>query len=293
MLKVFVAAGLAFLTAQVWAGETMFGYLYTTDTTPAGHWEYEQSQTLRWGKVKGDYTAVDLRNEFEYGVTDKFQASVYINSSYIRTRDSYDMEMPDMPVTDKDAFNVNGTSIELIYRLLSPYTDGFGLALYAEPELSVRNKETGDDRIERALEFRIILQKNFFDDKLIVAANLMTEPEWEKDNEGVVQKELWGELTLGATYRVAPKWYAGFEFRNHMEWPDMNLGHQEHSAYFLGPSVHYGSQSFWAQLTVLPQIWGWPRDLGPDSNGNDLSSSYAHLMQHEKSEIRLKFGIPF
>jgi hypothetical protein len=293
MRKFFVAAGLALMSIHAWAGETMFGYLYTTDTEPAGHWEYEQNQTLRYGKAKGDYTALDLRNEFEYGVTDKFQASVYINSSYIRTRDSYNAEMINQPVPDRDAFNVNGTSFELIYRLMSPYSDGFGLALYAEPEISVRDQMSGEDRIERSVEFRIILQKNFFDDKLILAANLMTEPEWELDQEGLVQKELWGELTFGATYRFAPKWYAGFEFRNHMEWTDMNLADQEHSAYFLGPSLHYGSQTFWAQFTILPQIWGWPRDLGDGPDGNDISSSYAHLGQHEKMEIRFKFGIPF
>lgn len=283
-----------FLVApSAWAGETMFGYLYTTDTTPAGHWEYEQSHTLRAGKAQGEYTAWDWRNEFEYGVTDAFQASVYINSSYLATHNSYDMEDISQPVSDKNQFNVDGVSFELIYRLLSPYSDGFGLALYAEPEFSMRDHMSGMDRIERAIEMRIILQKDFFDDKLILAANFMTEPEWEIDTMGMSAKELWAELTFGATYRIAENWYLGLEFRNHMEFTDMNLANQEHSAYFVGPSVHYGSKSWWAQFTVLPQVWGWPRDLGTGPNGQDISSSYAHLGQHEKLEVRFKFGIPF
>lgn len=281
------------LSPAAWAGETMFGYLYTTDTEPAGHWEYEQVHTLRTGKAQGEYTALDLRNEFEYGVTDAFQASVYINSSYLATHDSYDMEDVSMPVGDKNSFNVNGVSFELIYRLLSPYKDGFGLALYAEPEISVRDHMSGMNRIERSLEMRLILQKNFFDDKLILGANFMAEPEWEMDEMGMTQKELWAELTFGATYRVADKWYLGIEARNHMEFVNMNLANQEHSAYFVGPSVHYGSQNFWAQFTVLPQVWGWPRDLGQGPDGRDISSSYAHLGQHEKLEVRFKFGIPF
>lgn len=276
-----------------WAGETMFGYLYTTDTTPAGHWEYEQTQTLRFGKAQGDYTALDLRNEFEYGVTNNFQAAAYLNSSYIRTRDSYDMEDVSMPVANKNQFQVDGVSVELVYRVLSPYADGFGLAFYLEPELSVRDHMSGMDRIERSFEMRIIMQKNFFDDKLILAANIMAEPEWELDTMDMATKELWGELTFGATYRVAPKWYAGLEMRNHMEWVNMNMAAQEHSAYFAGPSVHYGDEKFWAQLTVLPQIYGWPRDLGAGPDGREITSNYAHLGQHEKMEVRFKFGIPF
>jgi hypothetical protein len=78
-----------------------------------------------------------------------------------------------------------------------------------------------------------------------------------------------------------------------MEWVDMNMANQEHSAYFLGPSFHYGSENFWAHLTILPQIWGWPRDLGQGPDGREISSTYAHLGQHEKVEVRFKFGIPF
>src|SRR5258708_943644 len=69
------------------ADETPFGYIYGADTLPKGHWEYEQWNTVRAGKASGSYTAFDLRNEIEYGFTDKFQASLYLNSSYLHARD--------------------------------------------------------------------------------------------------------------------------------------------------------------------------------------------------------------
>jgi len=117
------------------------------------------------------------------------------------------------------------------------YKDGFGLAVYVEPELSVRDHMSGDDRIERALEMRLILQKNFLDDKLVTAFNWMAEPEWEKA-DGLTQKELWMQLSAGAQYLVAANWFVGLELRNHMEFINMNLQNQEHSAYFAGPVVH-------------------------------------------------------
>ena len=56
------------------------------------------------------------------------------------------------------------------------------------PSLSVRDRMTGDDAIERALEGRIILQKNFLNDELVTAGNLMFEPEWEKAEAAAPRK---------------------------------------------------------------------------------------------------------
>ena len=57
------------------ADESYFGYIYTTDLLPQGKWEYEQLNTFRTGKARGSYSALDFRNEFEYGVTNNFSAS--------------------------------------------------------------------------------------------------------------------------------------------------------------------------------------------------------------------------
>ena len=65
----------------------------------------------------------------------------------IRRRDDVSNDLP-----DHNEFNVNGASVELLYRVLSPYKDGMGLAFYLEPEISVRDHMTGEDNIERALE---------------------------------------------------------------------------------------------------------------------------------------------
>lgn len=276
---------------RVWAGEGFFGYLYTTDTEPAHEWEYEQSHTLRTGKARGDYTALDLRNEIEYGVTDAFQAALYINSGYNNSHNVYDPEDVSMNLPDHNDFDVNGVSLEFLYRVLSPYKDGLGLAFYLEPEIDVRDNMTGQDMIERELEGRIILQKNYLDDQLILATNFMVEPEWEK-MDSFTTKELWAEWTAGISYRFHANWFAGLEFRNHMEFVDMNLADQEHSAYFLGPNIHYGGQKWWFTFTALPQIAGWPRYLGVGQDGQQITSSYAHLGQHEKVEFRFKFGIP-
>ena len=55
-------------------------------------------------------------------------------------------------------------------------------------------------------------------------------------------------------------------------------------AAFVGPSLHYGAERWWATLTVMPQIAGWP-----DSRGIGGLT----LDDHERLEVRLKLGYNF
>ncbi len=269
------------------ADESSFGYLYTTDSLPKGQWEFEQHQTARSGKARGSYFSLDLKDEIEYGITDRLSGALYLKSGYLTLTDVYNPEDVSTNLPNLSSYDINCVSLEFKYRLLSPYTDALGLTVYFEPEMSIRDHMTGESKTEKSVEFRLIAQKNFFDDQLIFASNLMLEPEWE----GGGAKELWFEWTMGSSYRFRENWSLGLEFRNHREYPNMDLGHQEHSAFFLGPNVHYGTQSWWATLTLLPQIVGSPQNLGKDANGIEIADATKHLGQHEKLEIRLKFGI--
>lgn len=93
------------------------------------------------------------------------------------------------------------------------------------------------------------------------------------------------EWTHGLSYRIFPKWYVGVENRWHTEFPNMDINNQEHLGVFVGPTIHYGDEKWWATLTVLPQVYGWPDDSG---RGKDF-----HLEEHEQVELRLKVGFNF
>ena len=274
------------------ADETPFGYVYTTDSQPKGHWEYEQWNTVRTGKAQGSYTAFDLLNEAEYGFTDTFSGSLYLHSSYLYTHNTPDPDDTSFNLNNQSAYDINGVSVELKKQLLSPIKDPIGLTVYMEPELGVREALTGEDIIERALEFKLIVDKHFLDDQLILASNIVFEPEWERVN-GERDKELQNAYNFGASYRFAVGWFGGLEVENRRLFGRQSLGQQEASAWFLGPSLHYAQKEWWATLTLLPQIAGNPRSLGVDANGNPISDSSRTLGEYEKMEIRLRFGIEF
>src|SRR5205814_1815404 len=81
----------------------------------------------------------------------------------------------------------------------SPYKDPIGLALYVEPTYGPKKRE---------LEGKIILHKNFLDDRLVWAGNFSAAQEHDKFHG---EWERAGELdfTTGVAYRFAPRWHAG------------------------------------------------------------------------------------
>jgi hypothetical protein len=277
-------AGLAATPAQ--ADEQYFGYTYSAEVLPKGQTEAEFWATDRRGKEDGHYDAQDYRLELEHGFTDRLTVSGYANFV------SHDIHgNPGLDDTNRD-FAFQGLSTEFKYNVLSPYKDGFGLTLYAEPGWSRIHSVEGEKGTEYELELKAILQKNFLDDRLIWAANLTFEPEWEKEKEvdettGLPEteweKELKLEVSTGLSYRVAPGWYASVEGRYASVYPDWTSGlHRETYAVFAGPAIHYGGKKWWATLSYQPQLFG-----SPSPNGN------LALDEYEKRELRLKIGYNF
>jgi hypothetical protein len=281
---VVLGFGLVGLVATpAWADEQYFGYTYSAELLGKGQTEAEFWATDRRGKDNGHFDAQDYRVELEHGVTDRFSVSAYANFAGHHIRN-------DEERIDRD-FALRGLSAEFKYQLLSPYKDGFGLTLYAEPAWS-RIHGGGEKGTELELEFKALVQKNFLDDRLIWAANFTFEPEWEKEKEvdeitGAAEteweKELKLEISSGLTYRVANGWYAGAEGRYASVYPDWTNGlHRETYAVFAGPVVHYGGKNWWATLSYQPQLFGSPSPGGGRA-----------LDEYEKRELRLKVGYNF
>lgn len=281
---IVLGLGLAALAASpASADEQYFGYTYSAELLGKGQTEAEFWLTDRRGKQLGHFDAQDYRLELEHGVTNRFSVSGYANFAghHIRNDDEQ---------VDRD-LALRGFSAEFKYQLLSPYKDGLGLTLYAEPGWS-RIHGGGEKGTELELESKVLVQKNFLDDRLIWAANFTFEPEWEKEHEvdagtgrpvSEWEKELKLEASTGVTYRLANGWYAGVEGRYASVYRDWTHGlHRETYAVFAGPAIHYGGKRFWATLSYQPQLFGKPSPSGKLA-----------LDEYERREVRLKLGYNF
>lgn len=264
--------GLAlFAAATMWAGsaqasEPVFGYLYTTDTVPKGKVEVEQWITDREGQAHGYYHGLYGRTEAEIGVTNNLQLAIYANYAHISARgnsvdrltEGLDIAPDHDPTRRQSSWHSDGVSLEAVWRVSGPYTHPIGVAFLVEPTLGPR---------ENGLELRTILQHNAKDDRLLFVANAWIEFDKEQGtNLGAIADEsappsfektkaTYLEGDLGVSYRFRPRLSVGLEFRNHNEFTGWTVfKEQNHTAFFLGPNIHYGGEKWTATLSVLRQL---------------------------------------
>lgn len=292
------------LAGSAHAGEPLFGYIYTTDLLPKGQNELEQWGTWRHQKAHGDFDLFEGRTAWEYGVTDAFQIATCANYSYTHAyHDTVDGStappeaFADYPIGADQHFTAKryvGASLEGIWRLASPYTAPVGVAIYVEPTVG---------RNLRELESKLILQKNFLDDKLVFAANLTVAQEGRylpadpeaapgsKDARAHWDHETDVNLGAGASWRFADNWSAGLELENEREFSSFSLRsrYRTNLANYVGPTLHYAGRHFFVTATALTQVGG-----GRDFTGEGqvyVGRNYAD--DFERYRLRMKFGYAF
>lgn len=263
MLACFVGslAGLLLVAEASDADERRFTYVYEPDVLPKGEFEFEQSITSKIGREDGDYVQWKLREEIEYGLTDKLTTALYLNF-----KDTY-FSPKDKSLENEREFEFAGVSSEWKYQLSNPYTDSIGSLLYFESTFE-------SDEVE--LEEKIVLGKEL-SKRWIAALNATIEQKWKFDH-GETEEEAELEFTAGVSYRFAPAWSAGLELRNVREYDGLDFGTEKLASWYVGPNIHYGAPDWWMTLTVLPQI-----PLESDRNLEDA----------ERVEVRLLAGVGF
>ncbi len=263
-----IALILAASVASALGTERNFTYTYEPETMPKGGFEYEQWVGLGAGRNEAvgqeDYNRWEFRHEFEYGLTDNYTLSLYVNHS---------LENFNEPVTSThhSHYSFDGVSLENRYLLVNPVEHAVGVGLYLEPRYA------GD---EAELEEKLILGQRYGDWKW--ALNLTHATEWADDfhsTEGEV------EVSLGVGRRLGKHWNIGVEARDHNELPNYDVW--ENTAFYLGPVVSYQREKWWATLTVMPQVFG------TNFQDNPSKSNYLELEGHERWNARLIVGVGF
>lgn len=271
-----IAAAALLHPAVASADEHLFGRTRGAETLPQGEAEVYQFTTARFGKDSGKYAGWDFDTEVEYGVTNELSLGLSVTQHYFDVKDNLELG-------DIKGYTFGGVEASAKYRVLSPFKDPIGLAFRFETGYLNQDDVGGFDQEEILVSTAVLLQKNFLDDTLVAALNLGVEWAWGKQPAEEYNKEVSFDGALGLSYRFAPNWFIGAEGRIRSEYPLFDLSFHEHTAVFVGPALHYGSEKWWATLSWGYQVWGKGVDEPP---GN----TYAEEAQNE---IRLKVGFNF
>ena len=213
--------------ANATAGVRHFTYLYEAPTSAPGSIESENWMTWAHGDNPERSDELAFRHEIEIGVTDHFQASVYL----------VDWSYHDDPASS--GFRYSDTGIELIYNLMNPVIDPVGLSIYQEYK--------GGDRLFE-WESKLIAQKNA--GRWIFAYNATLEAVWE--GEGLSEREGEFSQAFGASYEIYPKLSVGLEFLHEFVFPDWRDAEKLRNV-FVGPNVSYRRNQWFVTATALAQ----------------------------------------
>lgn len=276
--RLAAAAALSLGAQAAHAGEAIFTHTYLAETLPKGAMEVEQWVTFREKRSQGSYRLTQTRTEFEYGMSERWTLALYANAYAVTAQNNnstasrnnytaigdgdevsgggpvtagpYVPFAEDLPLPSsryrKRAFE--SVSLESTYQLLSPYKDALGLSAYVEASAGSKTQE---------LEFKLILQKNLMNDKLVLAANAAVELEREKWVSPVAEKETKLTLSGGASYQIAHGWRAGLELRNERVWEGgygFSKGRRDYSAWYAGPTIHYGAARYFITAGYSQQM---------------------------------------
>jgi hypothetical protein len=212
------------------AGVRHFTYLYEATTSAPGSVEVENWATFRTGNAEAErFSDADFRHELEFGITNRFQLSVYLA----------DWSYQSGFALQSAGFVYVGSAVEGIYNLTNPVVDLVGISVYQEIK-------AGDRLFES--ESKLIAQKNF--GPLIIAYNATLEATWAGRN----LEERSGEFqqALAASYELSPNFSAGIEMLHEFIFPEWRTKEYAQN-FFVGPNVSVRSGRWFATVTVLAQ----------------------------------------
>ncbi len=257
LLPCLVVVLVAALAGVASADERKFTYSEEAKVLPAGVWEFEQWVTHKSHVEEGRFWELNLREEVEFGLTDRLTTAMYLNISILSAHDVPGLE-------DETELELEGVSFEAKYKLLDPATDVVGLLGYGEITVGE----------EFEVELKAVVSKEM--GQFTFAYNLVFEYEKEENELETVSTgkhtEYVIENTLGGSYSFSKQWAGGVEFLARTPF-ESGLSNREQTGYFIGPNAHYAATEWWATLTFLVRT-------------NDADD-------FEKYEIRLIVGITF
>ena len=212
------------------AGSRRFTYVYEVTTSPPGDVEIENWITWKTRKPNDrGFDQVEFRHELEFGITERFQAAIYLADwNYHRGMSA-----------GEPGFTLDGSAVELIYNLTNPVADPIGLSIYQEFQGGYRRFES---------ESKLLAQKNF--GRFVAAYNATLEAEWE--GEDLDEREGEFQQSLGLSFEVNPHFLFGAEFVHEIAFPDWSEA--EPGKFFAGPNMSFRRRNYWATVTALAQI---------------------------------------
>jgi hypothetical protein len=231
------------LASSAFGSERRFTYAYDTGVMPQGAKELELQSSANFDHAGGGWVNEE-RAEFEVGLTEKLQTSIYLN---------LESAIPEQAKNAELAWSVSN---EWKLKLSDSFADPVGFGLYGELTAGFHGLE---------LEAKALFDKRV--GPWLFALNLIGAHEWEFTS-GAPNRDEEFEGDLGAAYFLDPKISFGLEAVSHgVQASDNGF---EGNAFYAGPVFTYAGQTAWVSASVLPRF----AQIRPSGSSADVENGW-------------------
>lgn len=255
------------------ADDQPFLTLDATDIQPELGHELEQTFTWASGLPRRSFNTVEGETEFEFGLSDQLQLAGALEYDWTRMRDHSVRAAPAVSGTAIDALHG-----EMIYQVMNVYFDPVGFGVLAGANAG---------RNTRSVEGKVLLQKNFINDRLRCVINLGGEFGTERADGA------WGDTSAltfdaGIAYNITWEWSAALEFNAKHDFDGLlwnGHGRPTTSTFFLGPTIQYVVHPWTASLGAQAQL-PWASDA--THAAGSLDHGFSADAERFRVSLRLK-----
>jgi hypothetical protein len=227
--KLWMVLALCLAPGWVLGADRHFIYNYESNNLGVGERDLETYTWYQFGR-NYFYSAINQSIEFEAGLDDWMQTSLYVNfTQQFADQGNVAQLVTSGPVLD-------GISNEWKFKLMDSSADAFGLGLYLEPEFEPDDFE---------LETKVIVDKNM--GSWLWTFNFLAEPtfDYTDTNESLLLRP-----SLGMGCFLSGNVFLGFEALDENFFDNQPM----RSVFSLGPCIQYSGKNWWAELCFLPQL---------------------------------------
>lgn len=234
------------LSGAARAEDQPFLTLDSTDIEPQFGRELEQNFVWASGLPGSSFNALAGETELEYGLADDVRLAGSVEYDWTRTRDH---TLPGSRAISGAAFDV--VHGEAIVQAMNVYFDPLGLAFLVGAD---------GGRNVRSFEAKVLLQKNFLDQRLRAVVNLGGEFGTERSGSWSDVSAL--NLDVGFAYNITWEWSAAIEFNASHNFDGFLLDGNAvptTTSYFIGPTLQYAPHPWAVSFGAQAQL-PWASD---------------------------------
>jgi len=258
------------LTSAAKAEDQPFLTMDATDIETASGRELEQNFGWNSGMSRRAFSEFEGETEFEYGWGDALKLTAATSLAW-----EYDHDHTFPPSPSQSGAAWGGITGEAVYQAMNVYFDPIGLGVLVAPTIRPNY---------RGVEAKLLLQKNFINDRLRFVMNAGGEFGSEKDGAWSDASAL--TFDAGLAYNITWEWSAALEFNAEHDFAGLMVNGRaapEATSYYFGPTIQYVAHPWTASLGFQTQL-PWASD--PTHAAGTLDGGY--LADAERTRVALR-----